>query len=158
MGGVTFLPVELGGAQEELGAQFPAQHGSPLVDQHGQVAPGFDPLGVHVADDGLGSGAHDQRLFQFFAAAVRDNRQFGREALHVFLFLFKERHGDEHGESRVDVPGGLEAPVERGGDVFPQSPAVGLHHHAAAHGGVIGQVGLQDELVVPFRKVFGTCC
>ena len=153
MGGVTFLPVELQRAQEQACAQLPAHHIAPLVDQHRQVAVGLDPLGVHVADDGLGGGAHHQRLFQFFAAADGDHGQFGRETFHVFLLFFQEGHRDEEREGRVDVPGLLEAPVEGLLDVFPQRPAVRAHDHAAAHRGVIGQLGAQDDLVVPFGEI-----
>ena len=32
VGRVTFVPIELGSAQEEFGAQFPAQLGAPLHD------------------------------------------------------------------------------------------------------------------------------
>ena len=34
VGGVAFLPEELGGAQEHAGAQLPAQDVSPLIHQH----------------------------------------------------------------------------------------------------------------------------
>ena len=89
----------------------------------------------------------------FSPPPMGDHRQLGREALHVFLLLLEEGHGDEDGEGRVDVTGLLEAAVERGGHVFPQRPAVRSHDHAAAHGGVIGQLGLEHELVVPFGEV-----
>ncbi len=158
VGGVTFMPVELCRAQEELGAQLPAQHRAPLHDQDGQVAPGFDPLRIHVTDDGLGRGTHDQLFFQLLAAAVCDDCQLRGEAFHMFLFLFKERKGDQHGERRVDVSCLLEFCIEPGGDVFPQRPAIGLYDHAAAHRCVICQVCPDHELVVPFGKVFCTGC
>ena len=69
VGGVAFLPEKFERAQEELGAQLPAHHAVPLVDQHGQIAVGLNPLGVGVADDGFRRRPDDQRLFQFFAAA-----------------------------------------------------------------------------------------
>ena len=77
MGGVTFLPVEFQRAQEQARAHFPAHHVAPLVDQHRQVAVRLDPLGVHVADDGLGGRPHHQRLLQFLASANSDDRQLG---------------------------------------------------------------------------------
>ena len=85
--GVSLLPEKFERAQEKLGAQFPAHHAVPLIDQHRQVAVGLNPLRVGVADDGLGSGADHQRLFQLFAAAVRDDRQLGRESRDVRFFL-----------------------------------------------------------------------
>ena len=54
-----------------------------------------------------------------FAAADGDDGQLGRKPFDVFFFLLQEGHGDEQGEGGVDVPGGLEAPVERLLDVFP---------------------------------------
>ncbi len=59
VGGVTFLPEELGRSQEEARAHFPAHHVAPLVDQDGQVAVALHPLGVHVTDHRLGRGADD---------------------------------------------------------------------------------------------------
>ena len=90
----------------------------------------------------------------FFAAADGDHGQLRREALDVFLLFFEEGHGDEQREGGVDVAGLLEAPVERLLDVFPQRPAIGAHDHAAAHRGIIGHLGFQHDLVVPFGEVF----
>src|SRR5262249_56001542 len=88
------------------------------------------------------------------AAADRDHRELGREALDVLLFLLEERLRDEHRERGVHVAGGLEASVERGLDVLPQRPPVRLHDHAAADRSVVRQVGAQHELVVPLVEVF----
>ncbi len=45
---------------------------------------------IHVSDDGLRRGTDDEFLFEFFAAAVRDDRELRRESFHVFFFFFKE--------------------------------------------------------------------
>jgi hypothetical protein len=64
MGGVPFLPEELGGAQEQPGAHLPAHHVGPLVDEQGQVAVGSGSSRVGIPDDGLGGGPHDELFFQ----------------------------------------------------------------------------------------------
>ena len=56
---------------------------------------GMDPLREHVIDDGLRGRTHDQRLFELLAAAMRDHRQFGREAFDVLGFLLNEALRDE---------------------------------------------------------------
>lgn len=53
VGGVTFLPEEFGCAEEEAGAEFPADDVSPLVDEDGEVAVGTGPAGVGGSDDGF---------------------------------------------------------------------------------------------------------
>jgi hypothetical protein len=85
-----------------------------------------------------------------------DHSQLRGKALHVFLFFLKERKRDQCGERRVNVPCLLELSVQPGCDIFPQRPAIGFYDHAAAHWGVICQVGFQNELVVPFCKIFRT--
>ena len=153
--GVALLPEKFERAEEKLGAKFPADHAIPLIDQHRQVAIGLNPLRVGVADDGLGSGADNQRLFQLFAAAVRYDRELGRESRYVGFFLVYEAARNQQRECGVHVARGLEAAVQRGGDVLPERPAVGTDDHAAAHGSVVRQFCPQYELVIPFGKIFG---
>src|SRR2546422_7193893 len=74
----------------------------------------------------------------------------------LFRSLVDKAPGNEQRKSYVLVPRGFEAPVERLLDVFPQRPAVGAHDHAAAHWGVIRQLGAKHQLVVPFGKIFRT--
>ena len=87
MTGVTFLPEELGGAEEETRPQLPAHDVAPLVEQHGQVAVALHPFGEEGVDHRLAGGAHDDRLFELLAPAVGDDRELGAEALDVLGFL-----------------------------------------------------------------------
>ncbi len=80
-----FLPEKFQRAQEKLGAQLPAHHAVPLIDEHGQIAIRLNPFRVGVADDGFRSGADDERLFQLFAAANRDHGKFRRESRDVMI-------------------------------------------------------------------------
>lgn len=50
---MAFLPEELGGAEEEPGAEFPAHDVGPLVDEEREVAVALDPVFVGVPDDGF---------------------------------------------------------------------------------------------------------
>ncbi len=152
--GMTFLPQELGRAQEQPRAQLPAHDVAPLVDEHGQVAVGANPLAVHMADDRLRCRAHHQRLIQLLAAADRDDGQLRRKALDVLGLLLQEAHRDEEREVRVDVAGVLEAPVERGLDVFPEGVAVGPDDHAALDRRIVGQLGLLHDIGIPARVIF----
>ena len=69
------------------------------------------------------------------------------------LLLVDEAARNEHRERHVLMAGGLEAAVERLLDVFPQRPAVGPHDHAAADRRIIGELRLDDQLVVPLGKI-----
>ncbi len=168
VGGVALLPEELGGAQEQAGAHFPAHDVAPLVDQDRQVAVGLDPAGERGADDGLGGRAHDQRLFQLalgvghqttlaivHQTVMGDHRAFLGEAFDVLGLLLKERLGDEQREVGILVAGGLELLIQVALHVLPQGIAPGLDHHAAAHIGIFGQVGGAHDLLVPLGVVLG---
>ena len=77
----------------------------------------------------------------------------GREALDVLGFLVQEALGDEQREVGVHVPGRLEHVVERALHPLPDAVAVRADDHAAAHGRVVGQLGAQDDFVVPGAEV-----
>ena len=166
VGGVAFLPEEFGGAEEEAGAHFPAHDVAPLVDQEGQVAVGLDPLGVHVADDGFGGGADDERLFElaggdefavgaFLQFRVRDDGALHGEAFYMFGLFGQERLGDQEGEVGVDVAGLLEAAVEVALDAFPDGETFGADDHAAFDGGIVGELGGLDDVEVPLGVILG---
>ena len=117
VGGVPFLPEELGRAQEQPRAHLPADDVGPLVDQDRQVAIRLHPLGVHRADDRLAGRPDDQRLFELarpgrslpsgarLQPMMRDDRAFLGEALDVLGFLLQEAERDEQREVGVLVAG-----------------------------------------------------
>ena len=53
------------------------------------------------------------------------------------------------------MAGGLEHVVEGALHLVPDGVAVGFDDHASADGGVLGEVGADNEFVVPFGVVFG---
>lgn len=70
--GVTFLPEELSGAQEEAGTHLPAYDVRPLVAEDREVTVGLDPALVRIPDNGLGGRAHDE-LFLELGLRVDDD-------------------------------------------------------------------------------------
>ena len=64
MRGMAFLPKKFRRAQQNARAHFPPHHIRPLVEQHRQVAIGFDPFRHRLADHRFRGRAHDQRFFQ----------------------------------------------------------------------------------------------
>ena len=165
VGGVAFLPEELGGAQEQPGAQFPADDVGPLVDENRQVAVTLNPVLVLRPDDGFAGGADDERFLQFgfriddhlaidgFEAVVGDNRAFLGEAGSVLFFLGEVRKRNEQREIGVDVAGGLETVVQLALHLLPNGVAVGFDDHATAHGRMLGEVAALDHVEVPLRVV-----
>ena len=153
MARVSFLPEELGRAQEEARPQFPAHDVGPLVQQHRQVAVALQPLREVGVDDGLARGPDDEGLLELVAAAVGDHRQLGAEALDVLGFLGDERHRDE--EREVGVLGArlLDATVDLGLHALPDRPAVRSDDHRSPGRAVLGQLGLGDHVLVPPGKV-----
>ena len=81
--GVTFLPEELGRAQEEAGTQLPPHDVGPLVQQQGKVAVALDPLRHVLADHRLAGRTDDDGLLELLATGHRDDRELGAEALDV---------------------------------------------------------------------------
>ena len=134
---------------------FPSGRRCTTVDQQRQVAPRLDPVLVCVPDDRFGGRPNDQLLFELrvriddqalpsgfgFEAVMGDDGAFLGKALGVLLFLFEKRFGDEKREVGVLVPGRLEHIVQGPLHLFPDRIAVRLDDHAAADGGVLGQVG-----------------
>ncbi len=150
--GVSFLPEEFRGSEEEAGSHFPSHDVGPLVDEDGEVAVGLDPLVVHLSDDGFGGGAYDEWFFEFgggvgldaaaggvfFESGVCDEGAFHGEAFDVFGFFCEEGLGDEEGEVGVDVAGVFEAFIEVALDGFPDGVAFRADDHAAFDWGVVG--------------------
>ena len=65
-----------------------------------------------------------ERLLELLAAAVRDDRDFGREPLDVLRLLVQEALGNEQREVRVLVARRLEHVVERALHPLPDAVAV----------------------------------
>ena len=108
VGGVPFLPEELGRPQERPRHLLPADDVRPLVDQNGQIAPRLHPLRVHRPDDRFRRRPDDQLLLELLAAAVRHVGDLRRKALDVLGFLVQQAFGDEQRKVRVDVAGRLD--------------------------------------------------
>ena len=169
--GVAFLPEELGGAEEEAGAHFPAHDVCPLVDEKGEVAVGLGPAREGGSDDGLGGGTNDVGLGEFaagdhfgfsgdgvffcFETVVGDDGALGGKALGVLGFFFEIGEGDEEGEVGVFMAGGLEAAIEVALDGFPDGKAPRLDDHASSGFGIFSKVGGSDDLLIPLGKVLG---
>ena len=151
--GVPFLPEELGGAEEQPGHLFPSHDVGPLIDQDRQVSPRLDPLGVHRSDDRLRGRADGEPFLEDFVAALRHPRDLRREPFHVLRLAHQQALRDEEREVRVDVTGGLEAPVQPLLDQLPHRIAVGPDHHAPLDRGVVGQLGAADDVDVPAAEV-----
>ena len=152
--GVALLPEELGGAQEHARPHLPADHVGPLIQQHGQVPVGADPLGHHLADDRLGRGPDDELLFQLLAAGVRDDRELGREPLDVLRLALQVAFRDQQREVRVLMTGLLDPPVQVGLQQLPEPVAVGPDDHRALDRAAVDQLGLEDQFVIPGGEVF----
>ena len=153
MHGVTFLPKELGGAQEGTGGLLPADNVAPLVVELGQVAVGLNNVLIVLAEEGLGGGADDETLGQIGLAADGDDGALGCKTLDVILFLFQQALGDEHGHVDVLVTKLLEAGVEILLDVFPDGIAVGTDDHAALNAGIVHQLSLFDHVGIPLAEI-----
>ena len=152
--GVALLPEELRGAQEQSRPQFPAHDVAPLIEQQRQVAVALDPLGHELTDHGLRGRAHHDRLGQFLAPGVGDDRQFGAESLDVLGLALEVAQRDEEREVGVLRAGLLDARVHLGLHALPDRPPVGADHHRAAHRSVVGHLALGDDVLIPTREVF----
>ena len=69
------------------------------------------------------------------------------------LFLVDKTAWNQQRERHILMTRGLEAAVERLLDVLPKCPSVRAHDHAAPHRRVIGELRLDDQLVVPLGKI-----
>ena len=92
--GVTLLPPELARAQEGAGGLLPADDGAPLVIEHRQLTVGLQYARPVVAEHRLGRGAESKALFELLAAAHRDPRDLGREAVDELALLLEQALGN----------------------------------------------------------------
>ena len=152
--GVTFLPEEFGSAEERAGGFFPAHDVSPLIDQHGKVAVGLHPLGVHLADNRFAGRADNEFFRERNVADVRDERDFGSKALDVLGFFHKITVRYQHGEVSVGVTGRLKASVHFALDIFPDSVAVRANDHRTLDRTVVDEFGFEHYVGVPLREIF----
>ena len=113
----------------------------------------MNPVLVLGPDDRLARRPDDEGLLELLAAADRDYRQLGREALDVLGLLLEEAHRDEHGEVRVLVPRLLKSPVHLGLDALPDRVASRPHHHAALDRAVVRELRVEDDVDVPLGVV-----
>src|SRR6185369_3356829 len=104
-------------------------------------------------DDGLARGPDGVALLELLAATLGDPGALGREAFDVVGLELEQGLGDQQREVGVLVPGGLDAAVEQPLDVLPEAVAVGPDDHGAAHGRVVGELGLAHDLEVPAREI-----
>ena len=152
---VALLPQELGRPQERTRHLLPADDVGPLVDQHGQVAPGLDPLRVHRAEDHLRGRTHDQLLLELLGSAFGHPRHLRRKALDVLGLAHQQAFRDEQRKVGVDVAGRLEPSIERLLDQLPDRIAVRTDDHAALDRRVVGELRLPNHVEIPLREVLG---
>ena len=76
------------------------------------------------------------------------------EAFDMLRFLLHVTQRNEQREIGVLMPGRFEHRVELPLHVFPDAVAPGLDDHAAAHVGLLRQIGGADDLLIPFGKIF----
>ena len=160
---MSLLPEEFGGTEERPGAHFPPYHVAPLIAEDGQVPPGLDPVLIDAPDDGFGGRTHDELFFQLgigihhhalpvgvvHKAVVRHHGALLGESGHVLCFFAEEGFRNEEGEICVLYSGFLKGFVQDGLHLFPDGIAVRLDHHAAADGGLFGQICLDYYVVIP---------
>ena len=151
--GVPLLPEKLAAAQERTGGLFPAHDAAPLVIQAWQVAPTVHDVAPVLAKERLGRRAHAQALRQLLAAAHRDPRALGREALDVILLLLQQALGDQHRHGHVLVPGRLELAVEDLLDVLPDGVAIRAQDEQTLDAGIIHELRLDAHVGEPLGEV-----
>ena len=150
---MRLLPQELGRAQEEPSAQLPADDVVPEVHEQRQIAIRLDRVLHDLGDDGLAGGPDGQRLSELVAAGMGHPRDLRIEALDVIGLRVEQRPRHEQREVDVVVPGPLDVAVELVAHRFPDGEAVGTDDHAATDRRVIGQLCLEDDIVVPAGEI-----
>ena len=153
MDGVALLPPELSGAQERAGRFFPADDGAPLVIEHRQLAVGLQNAGPVVAEHRLGGRTERKALLELFAAAHRDPRHLGREAVDQLAFLFQQAFRNQDGHRHVLMAGLFELGVHDALNVLPDGIAIRPQDGKALDGCILDQLRLAADIGVPLGKI-----
>ena len=151
--GVALLPPEFPAAQEGAGGLFPADHGAPLVIEHGELAVGLKDAVPVVAEHGLRGGSERQPLLQLVAAAHGDPSHLRGKAVDQFAFLFQQALRDQRGHCHVLVSGLFKLPVHDPLNVFPDSVAVWTQDHKSLHAGIVDQLRLLADVRIPLGEI-----
>ena len=153
MGGVPLLPKELGSAEEGAGALFPAHYVAPLVIQHGQVAIGLYPLGIHGADYRFAGGSDSHALLKHLVAALCYPCDLGREAFNVLRLFHQHAFGNQQREVCILMTCILEALIHFLLHELPYGIAIGLNGHTAANIGIVAHIVFEYDIGIPLRKI-----
>lgn len=153
MEGMTFLPQKFGSAKERTGRFFPSYDVSPLIDKHGKVAVRLNPTRIHFADNGFGSRAHDEFFGKFFAADVRDERDFGSKPFDVFRLAHEVTVRNKHREICVYVSCRFESRVHFALNILPDRITVRTDNHRSFNRTVIDEFGFKYDVGVPLRVI-----
>ncbi len=153
--GMALLPKELGRAQEQARTHLPAHDVGPVVHRHRQVAIAVDPLREEAVDDRLAGRADDDGFFKLLATGVGHDGELRAEALDVLRLTLDKALGDQQGEVGVLNAHRLDAVVELALDQLPDRVGPRANDHRSAHGPVVGQLGLGNEILIPAGEVLG---
>ena len=151
--GVALLPPEFPAAQEGAGGLFPADHGTPLIIEHGELAIGLEDAVPVVAEHGLGGRPERQPLLQLVAAAHGDPGHLRGKAVDQFAFLFQQALRDQRGHRHVFVAGFFELTVHDPLNVLPDGVAVWTQDHKSLHAGIVDQLRLLADIRIPLGEI-----
>ena len=124
-----------------------------------------DPALECSADHGLGSRPHDQRLLELririrlqhpvdgLQTMVGHHGHFPCETLDVLGLLLDEAERYEQREIAVFMTRIAKAAIEQLLHALPDPISPRPHDHAAAHAGLLGEVGLAHDRLIPFGEI-----
>src|SRR5271166_4910610 len=104
-------------------------------------------------DNGFRGRANDQRLFEFLAAAPSDYCDFRGKAFDMFRFFLQKTLRYEKGKVSIAGAGFFDSAIQLVSQRLPDREAVGAKNDTTANRRIIGQLGLQNDVVIPSRKI-----
>ena len=130
--------------------ELPPDHVGPLVQEHGQVPMGADPLGEGRVHNSLTCWSDGDWLLKLALSTLGDPSNLSCEALHVFLLLVEGFLSDKDWEVAILHANLLESHIHESLDLLPDIEGEGSEDVAAGDVIVLDHVGLGDDLLVPF--------
>jgi hypothetical protein len=155
MSGMTLLPQEFSSSNERSGMlEFPSNDIGPLIEFQGKMSMTLNPSSIGRVHNSFRSGSDSDGFREIGRTTFSDPSDFGGETFDVILFSHEGLIGNKHREISIFNAICLDESVKEFCDLFPNKVGSGSKNIAPRNFVVVDELGLGDDLLIPFGRIF----